>query len=76
MSSLASLTPQELRVALAVAKGATNREAATALFLSPRTVEFHLASVLRKVGVRSRSELARRIALTSTEQAPTLTVDG
>jgi DNA-binding CsgD family transcriptional regulator len=56
------LTPQEYRVASAVATGATNREAAAALFLSPRTVEHHLAAVYRKLGVRSRSELTRLVA--------------
>lgn len=56
------LTPQELRVALAVAEGASNREAATSLFLSTKTIEFHLGSVYRKLGVRSRTELARRFA--------------
>ena len=55
------LTPQEFRVARAVAGGATNREAAAALFLSPRTVEHHLVNVYRKLGIRSRSELARRV---------------
>ena len=55
------LTPQELQVALAVAEGATNREVAAALFLSVKTVETHLGSVFRKVGVRSRVELARRV---------------
>jgi DNA-binding CsgD family transcriptional regulator/tetratricopeptide (TPR) repeat protein len=59
---LRSLTPQEIQVALVVAGGATNRDAATALFLSPRTVEFHLASVYRKLRVRSRSQLARKMA--------------
>ncbi|HZO05945.1 MAG TPA: LuxR C-terminal-related transcriptional regulator, partial [Solirubrobacterales bacterium] len=39
---------------------ATNREVATALFLSPRTVEHHLRSAYRKLGVRSRTELAAR----------------
>jgi DNA-binding CsgD family transcriptional regulator len=56
------LTPQELRVAIAIAEGASNREAAAALFLSAKTIEFHLASVYRKLGIRSRSELARRYA--------------
>ena len=56
------LTPQELQVALIVAGGATNREAAAALFLSPKTVEFHLGHVYRKLNVRSRSELAREVA--------------
>lgn len=62
-STAAELTPQELRVALAVAHGASNREAATALFLSTKTIEFHLGSVYRKLGIRSRSELARLYAL-------------
>jgi ATP/maltotriose-dependent transcriptional regulator MalT len=52
------LTPQELQVALAVAKGATNREAGAALFLSPKTIEAHLGRVYRKLEIRSRTELA------------------
>lgn len=56
-ASLDDLTPQELRVALAVVGGGTNREVAAALFLSERTVESHLGRVFRKLGVRSRSEL-------------------
>jgi DNA-binding CsgD family transcriptional regulator len=52
------LTAQELQVALAVAAGATNREVAASLFLSPKTVEFHLGKVYRKLDVRSRSGLA------------------
>src|SRR4029077_5859080 len=54
------LTAQELQIALLVARGATNREAAASVFLSPKTVEKHLSSAYRKLGVRSRSELARR----------------
>jgi DNA-binding NarL/FixJ family response regulator len=56
-----ALTPQELQVALAVAEGATNKEAATALLISPKTIEYHLARVYAKLGVRSRAELAARI---------------
>jgi DNA-binding NarL/FixJ family response regulator len=55
------LTPQELQVALIVAQGSTNREAAAALFLSPKTVEFHLGNTYRKLGLRSRAELVRRM---------------
>jgi DNA-binding CsgD family transcriptional regulator len=55
------LTPQEMQIALAVADGATNREAAAALFLSPKTVENHLGRVYAKLGVRSRTELAARL---------------
>jgi DNA-binding CsgD family transcriptional regulator len=56
------LTPQELQVALQVAEGKANRDAAAALFLSPKTVEFHLTRVYRKLNVRSRAELARLLA--------------
>lgn len=59
------LTAQELQVALVVAEGATNREAAAALFLSPKTIEFHLGNVYRKLGVRSRSELTRLVLTSS-----------
>lgn len=57
-SGLADLTPQELQVALVVARGATNREAATELFLSEKTIETHLSRIYRKLAVRSRTELA------------------
>lgn len=52
------LTPQELQVAVLVARGATNKEAGAALFLSPKTIETHLGRVYRKLNVRSRTELA------------------
>jgi DNA-binding CsgD family transcriptional regulator len=58
------LTPQELRVALQVAEGKTNKEAGAALFLSPKTIDFHLRRVYHKLDVRSRAELARRFAAT------------
>lgn len=63
------LTSQESRVAMLVARGLSNREVAAALFLSPRTVEHHLASVFRKRGFRSRTEVA--VAFSSAER-PTL----
>jgi DNA-binding CsgD family transcriptional regulator len=53
---------QELQVALQVADGKSNKEVAAAMFLSPKTVEFHLGRIFRKLGVSSRTELARRIA--------------
>jgi len=56
------LTPQELEIARLVAGGATNREAAAALYLSPKTIETHLGRVYRKLRVRSRTELARVLA--------------
>lgn len=58
------LTPQELQIAQIVATGATNKEAAAALFLTPKTVEFHLAKIYRKLGLRSRTELAHRLSTT------------
>lgn len=64
------LTAQELQVALLVAEGATNREVAAALFLSPKTVEFHLGHVYAKLGVRSRTELARTLPDRQTSLSP------
>ncbi len=55
------LTPQELQVALQVVDGASNREAAASLFVSPKTIESHLNSVYRKLGIRSRTELVGRL---------------
>jgi DNA-binding CsgD family transcriptional regulator len=56
------LTGAEERVARLVANGKTNREVAAALFVTVRTVETHLSSIYRKLGLRSRSELTRRLA--------------
>jgi DNA-binding CsgD family transcriptional regulator len=55
-----ALTPGEERVAGLVAEGLTNREVAERLFMSPKTVDATLARVYRKLGVRSRTELASR----------------
>lgn len=52
------LTPQELQVSLLLVEGKTTREAAAALFLSPKTVEYHLRKVYTKLGIGSRTELA------------------
>jgi DNA-binding CsgD family transcriptional regulator len=57
-STLDELTPQEVRVAKLVAGGASNREVASQLFLSPKTIEYHLRNVFVKLGVSSRVELA------------------
>jgi DNA-binding CsgD family transcriptional regulator len=55
------LTPAERRVADLVAAGRTNREVAATLFLGERTVASHLTRIYAKLGVRSRTELARRL---------------
>ena len=59
----AALTARERDVCELVAAGHTNREVAAALFLSPRTVEHHLRSSYRKLGLRSRTELAAHVAI-------------
>jgi DNA-binding CsgD family transcriptional regulator len=62
-----ALTPTEERVAALVAAGRTYREVADTLFISPRTVQWNLSKIYRKLGVRSRAELAARLAA---EQSP------
>ena len=62
VTGLDHLTPQELQVARTLAAGRTTREAASALFLSPKTIEYHLRNVYTKLGIRSRTELASALA--------------
>ncbi|WP_269440836.1 helix-turn-helix domain-containing protein [Streptomyces clavuligerus] len=63
----AALTPAELRVAHRVAQGRSNPEIAAELFLSPRTVQTHVSSILTKLGARSRTEVARQAAERSSQ---------
>ena len=56
------LTSAETRVAALVAAGKRNQEVATQLFTTVATVEAHLTRIYRKLGVRSRTELARGVA--------------
>jgi DNA-binding CsgD family transcriptional regulator len=56
------LTPQELQIALQVAEGKTNKEVGAALFLSHKTIEFHLSRIYRKLDIHSRAELIRLYA--------------
>jgi DNA-binding CsgD family transcriptional regulator len=59
---MSQLTPQELQIAHLVAVGQTNKEIATQLYLSPKTIEYHLANTYRKLEVHSRVELTRVLA--------------
>ncbi|MGH3349663.1 MAG: LuxR C-terminal-related transcriptional regulator [Nocardioides sp.] len=61
------LTPQEEAVAEMVASGLSNREVAAQLFVSPKTVQYHLTRIYAKLGVRSRTELAAMSAETTEE---------
>lgn len=58
-STLLQLTAQELQVARLVAEGMSNKEVASQLFLSPRTIDAHLRGVFAKLGITSRTQLAR-----------------
>jgi DNA-binding CsgD family transcriptional regulator len=66
-----ALTPTEERIAALVAAGHTYREVADTLFISPKTVQWNLSKIYRKLGVRSRAELAAKLSTAAhAEQTP------
>ena len=62
LSGIDSLTTSERRVATLAAEGRSNRDIAQALFVTPKTIEVHLSNTYRKLGIRSRRELAAALA--------------
>jgi DNA-binding CsgD family transcriptional regulator len=58
-SDLTNLSPQEMHCALAAAEGHSNRDIAAAMFISPKTVEYHLRKAYTKLGITSRTQLNR-----------------
>jgi len=65
-----ALSPRERTVAELAARGQTNKEIAAKLFISPQTVDKHMHSVMRKMGARSRTELAYRLVSGDRAGAP------
>jgi len=63
------LTPQELQIALAVCEGASNRHVAERLFVSAKTVEYHLSHVYRKLSITSRTALGTALARATPQPA-------
>jgi DNA-binding CsgD family transcriptional regulator len=68
-STIDELTPQELQIALLLTAGRTTRETAAALFLSPKTVEYHLRHVYQKLGIHSRDELEQALATNARQES-------
>jgi ATP/maltotriose-dependent transcriptional regulator MalT len=66
-TTIDQLTAQELQIGLLLASGNTTREAAAALFLSPKTIEYHLRHVYQKLGIHSREELTEKLSASPAE---------
>jgi DNA-binding CsgD family transcriptional regulator len=69
------LTVQERQIALHAAEGLTNRQIATRIFLSPKTVEYHLGNIYRKLNLRSRPDLIRYLSRPAASNPATSNMD-
>ncbi len=70
LSTVDALTPQELQIGFLLAEGRTTREAAATLFLSPKTVEYHLRHIYRKLDINSREALSAALKTAETTTEP------